>query len=163
MNRCAPVFLLMLMASLALASCGGAGGQSSASPSPAPPTRTPFPTFAFVEPTTAPEFEQDEDSLDTLAATEEPSPDAIELDPTKVARGLGRYQALGCAGCHGDDGTGSSQAKGLQSFNLSEENFITFVRTGGELGTIHQFSTDRLSDSGSRNLYQYLVSLAASG
>jgi len=28
------------------------------------------------------------------------------------------------------------------------------------LGTEHQYSTDRLSNSGSRNLYQYLVSLA---
>lgn len=54
------------------------------------------------------------------------------------------------------------EGKSLLQFSLSEEDFITFVRSGGELGPSHQFSTDRLSSSGSRNLYQYLVSLAQS-
>lgn len=51
----------------------------------------------------------------------------------------------------------------MLEFSLPEEDFSAFVRTGGELGARHQFSTDGLSDSGSRNLYQYLVALAAGG
>ena len=159
MNRPRPLCLPVLMLALLMSACGG---QSAATPTPPPPTRTPFPTFAFVEPTKAGAFEQQEESDADAAETDEPDTQAIELNPTAVQRGLGRYQALGCAGCHGEAGVGSSQVKGLLDFNLSEEDFITFVRTGGELGTRHQFSTDRLSDSGSRNLYQYLVSLAAS-
>ena len=58
---------------------------------------------------------------------------------------------------------GASRVKGMLEFSLPEEDFSAFVRTGGELGARHQFSTDGLSDSGSRNLYQYLVALAAGG
>ncbi len=54
----------------------------------------------------------------------------------------------------------AGEGKSLLQFNLSEEDFITFARSGGELGPSHQYSTNRLSSSGSRNLYQYLVSLA---
>lgn len=154
---CLPTLVLAFLVS----ACGGGSSQSSVTPTPAPPTRTPFPTFAFVEPTKAQAFEQQEEAV--AAETDEPASEAIELNPTAVQRGLGRYEVLGCAGCHGADGEGTSRIKGLLDFSLSEEDFITFVRTGGELGTRHQFSTDRLSDSGSRNLYQYLVSLTAGG
>ncbi len=162
MSRWKKVCLPMLIAAFLVSACGG-GSQTDATPTPAPPTRTPFPTFAFVEPTKAQAFEQQDDAAAAPAATEEPAAEAIELNPTAVQRGLGRYEALDCAGCHGAGGAGTSRVKGLLDFSLPEEDFITFVRTGGELGTRHQFSTDRLSDSGSRNLYQYLVSLAAGG
>ena len=139
---------------LALTACGGAAEPSTPTPTQVPPT--PFPTFAFVEPTKPVEFEEED--------PETPAPDqAVALDPTMVARGLGRYQALNCGDCHGEDGAGSDQAPSLLSFALSEDDFITFVRSGGELGPQHQFSTDRLSNSGSRNLYQYLAALAQSG
>ena len=158
MKRRAKSGLLMILAGLLISACGA--GQSPATSTPEPPTRTPFPTFAFIEPTTAPVFEQQEDSpaSDDSAGG---AVDAVQLDPTKVARGLGRYEALNCTSCHGESGVGTDRAKHLTDFSLSEEDFITFLRSGGELGTRHQFSTDRLSDSGSRNLYQYLVSIAA--
>ncbi len=150
----------LTIVSFALAACGGADAQPTAIPTDPPPTHTPFPTFAFVEPTKATVFEQtgaDADSAEDAAAAE----DAITLDPKKVQRGLGRYEALECGSCHGAQGEGTDKAGGLKEFALSEDKFITFVRSGGELGTEHQFSTDRLSNSGSRNLYQYLVSLAS--
>lgn len=148
---------IILMTSVA---CGG-GVQSTAKPTDAPPTHTPFPTFAFVEPTKAPVFDQTgADSDASEASADEAAADAITLDPKKVERGLGRYQALECGSCHGAEGEGTDRAGGLQDFAMSEDDFITFVRSGGELGTEHQYSTDRLSNSGSRNLYQYLVSLA---
>ena len=141
----------LLAAVLMLTACDGGAQQATAT---VPPTKTPFPTFAYVEPTKPPAFEQDGE-----AAAEEA---AMELDPKLVGRGLGRYEALGCADCHGEGGAGG-QGGSLLDFALSEEDFITFVRSGGRLGTAHQFSTDRLSDSGSRNLYQYLLSLAQGG
>ncbi len=141
--------------------CGGGGAQPTRKPTDAPPTHTPFPTFAFVEPTKAPVFEQTGDeSGGSEASADDAAEGAVTLDPKKVERGLGRYEALACGSCHGAEGEGTDKAGSIQDFAMSEDDFITFVRTGGELGTEHQYSTDRLSNSGSRNLYQYLVSLA---
>ena len=154
--------ILLLCAALVLAGCGA--GQTPATPTNPPPTATPFPTFAFVEPTKAQVFEQTGSATapadSSSGATEE---DQIELDPVKVSRGQGRYEALDCAACHGAAGVGGDPGGSLLAFAMSEDDFITFVRSGGDLGTDHQYSTDRLSNSGSRNLYQYLLSLSRSG
>ena len=158
-SRC-PIAILVLPAlALVLAACGG--GQASATPTNVPPTQTPFPTFAYIEPTKPPAFEQAGD--ETPAAAEQPAADAVTLDPKKVERGRGRYEALECGSCHGENGEGADEGGSLLAFSLAEDDFITFVRSGGELGPAHQFSTDRLSNSGSRNLYVYLLSLAQSG
>ena len=142
----------LLLTAFLLTACGGA---DSATATPRP-TRTPFPTFAFVEPTKPPAFDQDDEAADDVQDDEA----EIQLDPKKVERGLGRYEALACAACHGEGGVGED-GKSLLDFALSEEDFITFMRSGGSLGPAHQYSTNRLSDSGSRNLYQYLLSLSA--
>lgn len=142
--------ICLLFAVLALAACG-ADDSSTAT---AEPTRTPFPTFAFVEPTKPPAFDQSDEAA--AAATE----GTMQLDPKMVERGLGRYEALECAACHGVGGEGTEDGGSLLGFALSEEDFVTFMRSGGRLGPDHQYSTNRLSNSGSRNLYQYLVSLA---
>lgn len=155
-GRCLTV-ALVLCAALLPAACSGGGAST---PTDQPPTETPFPTFAYVEPTKAPVFDQ------TSTATVTPdAASAIEiaaLDPKKVERGRGRYEALGCGECHGAAGEGAEEGGSLLGFALSEDEFITFVRSGGDLGPRHQFSTDRLSNSGSRNLYEYLVSLSRS-
>ena len=151
--------LIQLLLALALAGCGGAS-QPAATATDIPPTLTPFPTFAYVEPTKPPVF--DATSGDTPAG-EADAEQALELDPKLVDRGRGRFEALACGDCHGDNGEGIDGDKSLLDFALSEDDFITFMRSGGDLGTSHQFSTDRLSNSGSRNLYQYLVSIARGG
>ena len=149
--------LCLVLAGLTLSSCASGANQPTAAPTDAPPTRTPFPTFAFVEPTKAPVFDQTGgDSSEAEGGTGA----TVELDPKLVERGRGRFDALECGNCHGAQGEGTEQAKGLLDFAMTEEDFVTFMRSGGELGTRHQFSTDRLSDSGSRNLYQFLVSIA---
>ncbi len=154
------IAIIVLPIALALSACGGGGGQATATPSDLPPTLTPFPTFAFVEPTKPPVFEA---TAEEATAPESDAGQAVELDPKLVDRGRGRYEALACAGCHGDEGEGLDGSKSLLGFALTEDDFITFMRSGGALGTDHQFSTDRLSNSGSRNLYQYLVSISRRG
>ncbi len=151
--------LIQLLMALALAGCGGAN-QPAETATDIPPTLTPFPTFAFVEPTKPPVF--DATSGETPAGEAE-AEQALELDPKLVDRGRGRFEALACGDCHGDNGEGIDGDKSLLDFASSEDDFITFMRSGGDLGTSHQFSTDRLSNSGSRNLYQYLVSIARRG
>ena len=59
---------------------------------------------------------------------------AIVLDPKLVDRGRGRYEALDCATCHGENAEGVDGNKSLLDFALSEDDFITFMRSGGELG-----------------------------
>ena len=157
MERCLCRFPQLLLILLLVSACSGGGEPPAATPTDIPPS--PFPTFAFVEPTKPVVFDQSGDGTPAGVAANE----TIALDPTKVARGLGRYEALECGNCHGADGEGSDQAPGLLEFALSEDDFITFVRSGGDLGPRHQYSTDRLSNSGSRNLYQFLVSLSQSG
>lgn len=139
---------------LFLAACGEAaedGAEDSA-------TATPFPTFAFVAPTNPPVFDQtaNEEATEAPAEVEE----AVALNPTQVVRGQGRYEALECGSCHGANGEGGEDGNSLLEFALSQEDFITFMRTGGDVGTDHQYSTDRLSENGARNLYQYVLSLA---
>ncbi|MBL8117472.1 MAG: cytochrome c, partial [Anaerolineae bacterium] len=81
------------------------------------------------------------------------------LDPQAVERGKGRYEALECATCHGAAGEGTDDGASLITSTLNETDFISFMRSGGSIGPDHQYSTNRLSETGGKNLYQYLLSL----
>lgn len=127
------------------------GGTSEPTGTPAP-TATPLPTFAFIAPTNPPAF-----SATSVSSDAETTPDTQLID-----RGQGRYEALGCATCHGENGEGTDNAQALTSIELSSADFISFMRSGGSIGAEHQFSTNRLSENGAQNLYLYLISLADS-
>lgn len=141
---------LLLSLMLVLTACGG-NDEPTGEPKP---TATPLPVFEYVEPTIPPVFEQIGESTE-----EATSDDTVTLDPKLVERGLGRYEALECGTCHGVNGEGTDDGSALTVFSMSEEPFVTFMRSGGEIGSSHQYSTDRLSKNGAANLYQYLVSL----
>jgi mono/diheme cytochrome c family protein len=128
-----------------LAACGT---TPSAQVTPLP-TSTIIPTFNFVQPTAVP-------ALATAAANAA----AAGVDPQVIERGRDRYAALACGDCHGANGEGAADGPTLIGYAGSEAEFIAFMRSGGELGAAHQYATNRLSDSGGRNLYQYLLSLA---
>ncbi|MBL8131891.1 MAG: hypothetical protein JNL42_08540 [Anaerolineae bacterium] len=155
-------FSLLLIA--ALAACGGAPAETPASgaatrpPAGGAPATIGIPTYVFVEPTvtlpvtTAPEATAEATAQEAVIAA---------LDPQAVERGRGRYEALECGECHGANGEGGDEeGTSLLEFAMSDDDFISFMRSGGELGVDHQYSTNRLSASGGANLYQYLVSLA---
>lgn len=135
-------FLTALLVTLT-AACGGAAESVQV------PTSTRIPTYEYVPPTAPP-------SVATVAAAENTAEAQAGLDPVAVERGLGRYTALGCGECHD---AAESELPPLSASTLTETEFIAFMRSGGELGPDHQFATNRLSDSGGRNLYQYLLSL----
>ena len=144
---------MLMIVMLSIAACGGNAGSDGAGDSERP-TATAFPTFEFVAPTVASVFDSN-DSDDTDAE----SVDTVELDPVKVERGLGRYEALECATCHGEQGEGTDDGSALVGYSASESEFVDFMRTGGELGNDHLYSSSTLSNSGIGNLYQYLISL----
>lgn len=145
---------IMAAASVALSACG-LGGEKAARP-----TSTRLPLFEEMVPPTVPAI------ISTAAATSTVGPiDSGTLNPTAVARGAGNWDRLACATCHGTAGEGGTgeidgtPAPSLQNPALTEDEFIDWMRSGGTLGSKHQYSTDRLSDSGGRNLYQYIRSL----
>jgi hypothetical protein len=138
-----------LLAVIVLAGCGSSG------PGATPlPTATTIPTYVFEVPTEAPSVGTAAAATRTAAVSGQTA-----LDPLVVERGKGRYEALECVSCHGAIGEGTDKGSALVNYTKSEAEFIDFMRSGGTLGPDHQFSTNRLSDSGGKNLYQYLVSL----
>lgn len=141
--------LTLILLLLTLAACGGAAAPSETA-TPAPTNTAIIPTFSFTQPTAPP-------SVATAAATVTVGVAAV--DTQAIERGRGRYEALDCASCHGDVGEGIDGEKSLLAYAATEAEFISFMRSGGELGTDHQYSTNRLSESGGRNLYLYLMSL----
>ena len=148
--RLRPILFTMILM-FGLAACGTGGGATS---TPAP-TLTPFPTFEFIAPTNPPAF----------SATSTPSASAEEATPDAalIARGRDRYEALECSTCHGANGEGTDEGGALIGFEMNNADFISFMRSGGDIGTSHQYSTDRLSERGAQNLYLYLLSLDDSG
>jgi hypothetical protein len=146
---------LLLIMLMALTACGGNDEQPVGTPKP---TATTMKVFEYVESTVPAVFQQNADS--TEEATSEESEDAIELDPKLVGRGLGSYEKLECGTCHGTTGEGTDDGGAINNLTMAQEEFVTFMRSGGDIGSSHQYSTDRLSKNGTTNLYQYLLSLA---
>jgi mono/diheme cytochrome c family protein len=144
MNRI--LMLLLLVSSL----IGCSPETPATNTPPPPPARTAIPTFSFVQPTVPPQ-------VSTAVTTLTIAPDTLDIQA--VERGRDRYQALECAACHGDSGEGTDDGPSLAESTMSEQEFISFMRSGGELGAEHQYSTNRLSASGGANLYQYLLRL----
>jgi len=142
---------LMGILVILLTGCG-----SGAKPTPTTPQNTPspFPTYEYVAPTSV--------IAATAAATAAATTVSTQaLDPERVALGKGRYEALDCGSCHGADAKGTSKGKTLVPNKLTEAQFIDFLRSGGKLGNEHLFSTNRLSETGGKNLYLYIASLSS--
>ncbi len=149
MNRNLFASLLVILAAtmLVVSAC------SNAPATPPPPTRTTIPTFAYVSPTPVAQVATAVATQGSANATEEAA------DPAAIEAGLGRYTALECGSCHGENGAGGD-APTLVGLALSQDDFITYMRNGGPLGTAHQYQSNRLSDRGAVNLYIYLKSLS---
>ena len=147
--------LIMIGVALLIAGCGSTGGTQGSTPNGATSTVKEIPTYNFSEPTSA--------AVTTADATQvvknDPMPEAVVLDPQAVERGKSRYEALDCGSCHGANGEGTDKGHTLVTYTANEVDFVTFMRSGGSLGASHQYSTNRLSESGATNLYQYLRSL----
>jgi len=138
---------------LLLASCSSADAPTATVERA---TVTPIPVFQYVAPTEPPQMA----TISAMTAVAGGSD--VALDATKVERGRDRYVALECGTCHGDAGEGTDDGPPLADFVMTEDEFISFMRSGGSSGAAHQYSTNRLSASGGSNLYQYLVSMSSS-
>jgi mono/diheme cytochrome c family protein len=133
-----------------LAACGPAAATPTSQA-----TLTAFPTFEFVQPTEAPQ-------VVTVGAATATAGSRPAADPADIEAGKGRYVVLQCGSCHGDDGKGTDKGPALAGTKLSQDEFINMLRSGGKLGNSHLYSTNRLSDSGGKNVYLYVLSLGES-
>lgn len=156
MNRSLyPIVLFALVLLLAAACSPQAAGPTSTPTA----TNTPyvFPTYAFNQPTEAPAIATA--AAGTATARQTTEAQTVALDPETVERGKGRWDALECASCHGENGEGTDDGPALAGTTLTEREFVDFLRTGGTIGNDHLYSTNRLSTGGVANLYQYVLSL----
>ena len=143
--------LLVSLAALAFVTACASKASSTATPLP---TAKPFPSYVFQEPTTLPQFAN-------IAATEaKNAAQSATVAPPLVERGKGRWDALACGTCHGDKGEGTPKGSALAGTKLNETDFLTFLRTGGTVGSSHLYAQNKLSESGAHNLYLYVLSLA---
>src|SRR5258707_14897263 len=96
------------------------------------PTLTPFPTYDYIPPSEAP--------VELTVVARMPTTSATQtFDPGKVELGKSRYVALTCGSCHGDDGKGTDNGPAVVGMTLSQDDFITLLRTGGKMGSAHQY------------------------
>src|SRR5262249_25592631 len=126
-RRC--ILGILGLMSLMLTACGGASATQTPST-----TDTPFPTFRFVAPTEAP-------SVVTVGAATATAGVSAALDPDQVEAGKGRYVALQCGTCHGDDAKGTDKGPALVGTKLNQGEFVNMLRSGGKLGNDHLYST----------------------
>jgi mono/diheme cytochrome c family protein len=153
-NKTSRFLAVMASALLILSACGSGSSKTPR------PTSTTLPLFEEVRTPTIPAVFATAAATTTVSET-----DVSTLNPTAVARGASNWDRLQCASCHGPAGEGGAgeiggtPAPSLQNLTLSEDQFIDWMRSGGTIGSKHQYSTDRLSDSGGRNLYEFLLSL----
>jgi mono/diheme cytochrome c family protein len=148
---------LHLTAGFFVAAMLAACGANAATRTPLP-TVTAIPTFAYVSPTEAPEIQT------AVAATALAASTAAQTTPTpdagRIALGSRVYTMLECGGCHGEKGAGvAGKGAALVPLTLTEGEFITVLRTGGSVGNDHLFASNRLSTTGGKALYLYVVSL----
>ncbi len=147
---------ILLIAALLLTACSPAAPEATSTPSATP---TPFPTFAFIQPTLAPQVAAGATEVAATLAADS----GFVLDVDKAGYGQGRWDFLECGSCHGADGSGTDKGPSLLDYTASETEFIDTIRTGGAAGSMHRFPAERLSNSGVSNLYHYVRSLGSAG
>ncbi len=148
----------LLLALLLPGACSPAEPSAPAATVAPTATTTPFPTFAFVQPTLAPNVAAGA----TAAAATLAADSGFVLDMQKAEYGLGRWEFLECGSCHGADGSGDI-GPSLLDYSASEADFADTLRTGGAAGSTHRYPAERLSNSGVSNLYHYVRSLGSAG
>lgn len=71
-----------------------------------------------------------------------------------------RVYANRCAECHGAERQGTDAGSALTSLDMTMDDFIIFLRTGGDLGNDHLFGTTKVSNPGLEALFAYLTTVA---
>lgn len=82
--------------------------------------------------------------------------EAGDFDAEDIETGS-RVYANRCAECHGAALEGTDQGGALTVLDMPRDDFLIFLRTGGDLGNSHQFGPAKASNAGIEALYAFLV------
>lgn len=147
------IVLALFIPVMLLVACSPSGGQNEQPTSAPPATLTTIPFYNFVQPTLPPQMQ-------TLAAATAAAGNSSGSSTAVSNPGQTIYTTLACNSCHGDKGEGvTDKGKALTSFSMSQDDFVSFLRSGGTVGSTHIYSTDKLSDDDAKVLYTFLQSL----
>lgn len=135
----------LLAAAFLLISCG---------PADAPAELAPTPTMPVAQFTPVAGQLNEEKALETQSRIEDQ--EAADFNAEDIETGS-RVYANRCAECHGAELEGTDQAGALTTLDMTQNDFLIFLRTGGDLGNSHQFGPAKASNAGIEDLYAFLV------
>ncbi len=139
------ISLPLCLLSLLLAGCTG---STSSEPVQVLPTPT-MPVARF----TAVAGELNEAAV---VATQEQSQAAAAVTTGDLEAGQ-RVYANRCAECHGANRQGTAEGRALTTLDMTADEFLRLLRTGGELGNDHLFGPTKISNPGIESLFAYLT------
>ena len=144
------LFILILALGWLTASCSGSVSRSEIEALP-----TPTILSASFTPVAG---QMDEEAIKQAQSTLETAESEPEVDLELGQRVYGNL----CAQCHGEDLQGTAEGQALTSFDMPADEFTVLLRTGGEMGNQHLFSTIKVSETGIEAIFAYLNSIADS-
>ena len=141
----------LLLGVFLLAGCGPATAPAELAPTPTMPVARFTPVAGQMD---------EEKAREAQSQTEERASD--EFDSEDIETGS-RVYANRCAECHGAELEGTDQGGALTGLDMTQDDFLIFLRTGGELGNSHQFGPAKASNAGIEALYAFLVTTLETG
>ena len=135
----------LLLGVFLLAGCGPADTPAELAPTPTMPVAQFTPVAGQMN---------EEKALETQSQIEDQETEAFNAEDIETGS---RVYANRCAECHGAELEGTDQGGALTGLDMAQDDFLIFLRTGGELGNSHQFGPAKASNAGIEALYAFLV------
>ena len=123
-------------------------------PATAPAELAPTPTMPVARFTPVAGQMDEEKALEIQSRME--THEAGDFDAEDIETGS-RVYANRCAECHGAELEGTDRGGALTGLDMMQDDFLIFLRTGGELGNSHQFGPAKASNAGIEALYAFLI------
>ena len=135
----------LLAAAFLLTGCGPSDTSAELAPTPTMPVAQFTPVAGSLN---------EEKALEAQSQIEDQ--EAEDFNAEDIETGS-RVYANRCAECHGAELEGTDQAGALTALDMTQDDFLIFLRTGGDLGNSHQFGPAMASNAGIEALYAFLV------
>lgn len=123
-------------------------------PADTPVELAPTPTMPVAQFTPVAGQLNEEKALETQSQLEDQETEDFNAEDIETGS---RVYANRCAECHGAELEGTDQAGALTALDMTQNDFLIFLRTGGDLGNSHQFGPAKASNAGIEDLYAFLV------
>lgn len=135
----------LIAAAFLLIGCGPSGAPAELAPTPTMPVAQFTPVAGQLN---------EEKALEAQSQIEDQETEDFNAKDIEAGS---RVYANRCAECHGAELEGTDQAGALTALDMTQDDFLIFLRTGGDLGNSHQFGPAKASNAGIEDLYAFLV------